>query len=130
MQLTNILGSMPDILWVAADGEPISTPRHATDLIGDAWGAEASTVAVPIQRLDPAFFDLSSGVAGEIAQKLVNYRIRLAVIGDVAPFAEASSALRDWVWESNRGDQVWFLPDAAALEARLRPGPEGGPRVP
>jgi len=121
---------MPDILWVAADGEPIATERHATDLIGDAWGAEATTVAVPVARLDPRFFDLSSGVAGAIAQKLVNYRLRLAVIGDVAPFAEASSALRDWVWESNRGDQVWFLPDAAALEARLTSGHEGGPRVP
>ena len=121
---------MPDILWVAADGEPISTERDATDLIGDAWGAEATTVAVPVARLDPRFFDLRSGVAGAIAQKLVNYRIRLAVIGDVGPFTEASGALRDWVWESNRGDQVWFLPDAGALKARLTPGPENGPRVP
>ena len=120
---------MPDILWVAAHGEPISTERHATDLIGDAWGAGATTVAVPVERLDPSFFDLRSGVAGGIAQKLVNYRIRLALVGDVEPFVAASDALRDWVWESNRGDQVWFLPDAATLEARLGPGSEGGPRV-
>jgi len=121
---------MTGVLWVDPAGDLISAPGQANDLIGDAWGAEATTVAVPVERLAASFFDLRSGLAGEIAQKLVNYRIRLAVIGEIGRYVEVSDALRDWVWESNRGDQVWFLPDAAALQARLDPGSEGGPRVP
>lgn len=35
------------------------------------------------------------------------------------PSLAASGALHDWVWESDRGDQVWFVPDAAARESRL-----------
>jgi hypothetical protein len=31
-------------------------------------------------NMTPAFFDLSSGEAGEILQKLRNYRIRLAIV--------------------------------------------------
>ena len=45
--------------------------------------------------------------------------LTLAVIGDIAPYVEASGALRDYVWESTRGSQVWFLADRAELEARL-----------
>lgn len=40
--------------------------------------AEAALLYAP--NLTPAFFDLSSGEAGEILLKLQNYRIRLAVV--------------------------------------------------
>jgi len=58
-------------------------------------------------------------VAGEILQKLINYRFRVAILGDVSAAVAGSAALRDFVVESNRGEMVWFLPDLAALEARL-----------
>ena len=108
------------VLHLAVEGTPISTDADAADLVGDAWAHHAELVAVPVERLDPAFFDLSTGVAGEITQKLVNYRLRLAIVGDIAEHVEASPALRDYVWESNRGTQVWFVADDAALEAKLR----------
>src|SRR5689334_20941772 len=107
------------VVFVDADGPLISTGGQANDLIGDAWGAEATVIAVPVERLDPSFFDLRSGLAGEIAQKVVNYRLRLVIVGDISGFETSSSALRDWIWESNRGTQVWFVPDRAALAARL-----------
>ena len=107
------------VLHLAPEGAPVSTPDDAADLIGDAWAHRAEVVAVPVERLDPDFFDLSTGVAGEITQKLVNYRLRLAVVGDIAERVEASTSLRDYVWESNRGAHVWFVPDDAALDAKL-----------
>ena len=107
------------VLRLAAEGATISTPDDAADLVGDAWAHHAELVAVPVERLDPAFFDLSTGIAGEITQKLVNYRLRLAIVGDIAEHVDASSALRDYVWESNRGTQVWFVADHTALEANL-----------
>lgn len=52
-------------------------------------------------------------------QKFANYRVGLAVVGDVSAHVEASEALRDFVRESNRGQQVWFVADDAELETRL-----------
>lgn len=106
------------VLHVDDDGPPIST---ANDVIGDAWSEEATLIAIPVARLDPAFFDLRSLVAGEFLQKIVNYRLRVAILGDISAFVAESGALRDFVWESNRGTQVWFLDDEAALLARLVP---------
>ncbi|GAA1503005.1 hypothetical protein BJ978_003101 [Agromyces terreus] len=104
---------------LAVDGDPISTEDDAIDLIGSVWSHGAKTAAVPVERFDPAFFDLSTRLAGEFTQKLVNYRIRLAVVGDLTEHTEASGALRDFVRESNRGDHVWFVRDEAELERRL-----------
>lgn len=54
-------------------------------------------IAVPVARFDPEFFRLRSGLAGEITQKFVNYRSKLAVIGDISEKAAESVALRDFV---------------------------------
>jgi hypothetical protein len=110
------------VKYLDPEGPTISTPDDASDLIGNAWVENVGLLAVPVSRLDAAFFDLSSGVAGEFTQKLVNYQLRLAVIGDVSAFESASGAFRDWVWESNRGRHVWFVADGAALKARLAAG--------
>jgi hypothetical protein len=107
------------VLHLDGEGDPISTPDDASDLVGSAWSHQANLIAVPVERLDPEFFDLRSGVAGEIAQKLVNYRLRLAVVGDISEHVAASGALRDFVWESNRGEHIWFVEDDAALDAKL-----------
>lgn len=101
------------------EGEIICTDAQVSDLIGNAWADDASMIVLPVGRLDPSFFDLRSGFAGALTQKLVNYRLRLVILGDVSAAVEASVVFGDWVRESNRGLQVWFLPDEAALEARL-----------
>jgi len=74
---------------------------------------------LPAATLPAGFFDLSTGIAGALIQRLVNCRLRIAILGDIAEHLAASESLRAFVDESNRGRQVWFLSDAAALEARL-----------
>lgn len=103
-------------------GPPVATVADALDLIGAAFlGAEV--VAVPASRLDPDFFSLGTHFAGEIMQKFVNYRLRLAVVGDISRHLAASAALRALVHESNRAEHVWFVPDLDALDARLAGAP-------
>jgi len=102
-------------------GAPVAGPQDALDLIGAAYG-EADVVALPVERLDPRFFTLSNGLAGEIMQKFVNYRVRLAVVGDVSKHVASSNALRDLVTESNRGKQIWFVDDLTGLDTRLARG--------
>lgn len=107
------------VLHLPATGSSIAGARDALDVVGEAWAVQAEVVAVPVGRLDPAFFDLRSGLAGEFVQKLVNYRLRLAILGDVSAHVGASDALRDFVRESNRGNHVWFLAGPAELAQRL-----------
>jgi len=103
----------------APDGPRLRSDRDVIDLIGHALEHGAEMVVVPAQRLDDGFFTLRTGVAGEVIQKFVNYRLRLAIVGDISRHLQKSSALRDFVGESNRGRHVWFAPDLAALDARL-----------
>jgi hypothetical protein len=110
------------VLHLPEAGKPIGTAQDALDLIGEAWGAQAEVVAIPAARMDPAFFDLRSGLAGEFAQKLVNYHLHLVVLGDISAYVEGSDALRDYVRESNRGAHVWFLESTEELEQRLTAG--------
>ncbi|MEV0148856.1 MULTISPECIES: DUF4180 domain-containing protein [unclassified Nonomuraea] len=107
------------VLVCAADGEPLRGEREAVDLLGEAFSCQATWVAIPAERLGEGFFRLRTRVAGEILQKFANYRLGVAVVGDISHHVEASTALRDFVVESNRGRHVWFVPDLEALRERL-----------
>ncbi|WP_149550419.1 DUF4180 domain-containing protein [Streptomyces marokkonensis] len=109
------------VLVCGEDGRKLSGGDTALDLIGDAMGCHAEVVAVPVERVADEFFTLRSGVAGDVVQKFVTYRIRLVIVGDIASRVADSDALRDFVREANRGTQVWFVTDRAALEERLAP---------
>jgi hypothetical protein len=107
------------VLECAPDGPTVSRPQDALDLLGEAFG-RADVVALPVVRLDAAFFDLSTGLAGEIMQKFVNYRTRLAVVGDLSAYTARSEALAALVRESNRGRHIWFVDDHDGLDEHLQ----------
>jgi Domain of unknown function (DUF4180) len=100
------------------DAEIRAAPDSAA-LISLAIEHQATLVILPVNEVDGAFFQLKTGVAGDLIQKFVNYRLRLAIIGDVAAYAEQSAALRALISESNRGKTLWFSPTLADLHARL-----------
>ena len=50
---------------------------------------------------------------------MVNYGLRLAVVGDISAYLKRSAPLRDWVRESNRGADLWFVEDFVALDEKL-----------
>ncbi len=52
-------------------------------------------------------FILSSGLAGEFLQKFVNYRLKVAIIGDYSHYT--SKLVHDFVRESNRCRYVFFV---------------------
>ncbi len=108
------------VLIVDPEGPAIATERDGTGLIGDAMGEGADWLAIPVARLSDDFLKLSTGLAGAILQKAVNYRVNVAVVGDIAAKTAASKPLHDFVGESNRGRHVWFVRDLADLRARLQ----------
>ena len=107
------------VLDCDANGVKLRSDRDAVDIIGEALSQRCKLVVLPIERLDESFFSLKTRIAGEIIQKFVNYGLRLAIVGDIARHVEASTALRDFVLETNRGRQVWFVADRAELDRRL-----------
>ena len=107
------------VLTFRADGPTVATDSDAVDLIAQTYGYQPDLVVVPAERFGDDFFTLSTRVAGEIVQKFVNYGLRLAIIGDISRHLTASSALRDYVRETNRGRQVWFVADLDELDAQL-----------
>jgi hypothetical protein len=107
------------VLSVPDEGPAIRSGADALDLIAATYGLDVDLIAIPVGRFDPEFFTLSNGLAGEFLQKLVNYRLRVAIIGDLSAHTEASNALRDFVRESNRRKHQWFLETRAELRERL-----------
>ena len=79
----------------------------ARDLLMQSRRAE--WIAVHECNIAPEFFDLRSGVAGDVLQKFVNYQTKFAVIGDISRYTEKSEALAALMRESNRGKDVRFV---------------------
>lgn len=107
------------VLMAGSDDPIIRNTRDVLDLLARAMGERAGMIAVPVDRLDPSFFQLRSGFAGELLQKLVNYRFKLAILGDISHYVRESAAFRDLVTECHRGNSVCFVADLTELSDRL-----------
>ena len=66
-----------------------------------------------------AFFDLRTGVAGDILQVSATYRTRLAIVGELPEPARSSAAFAALIRESNAGTHQWFVASLDALRERL-----------
>lgn len=102
---------------VRSDGVVIGNVQDALDLMATVrHNHECDKMMLFMQNINPDFFELRTGLAGEVLQKYTNYGVQLAIVGDFSKFE--SKALRDFIRESNRGEQVFFLPnEQAALDA-------------
>lgn len=115
----NLIAAPEDerVAEVAATAVAISDLRDAVDMVGNAALQGFEAVVLRQEQLPAAFFDLSTGLAGDVLQKFANYRLRVAIVGG---FAEGGSeALRAFVREANRGDQVAFVADRETAIERL-----------
>lgn len=100
-----------------SDKTLINTVQEATDLLGNADYQGASKIIVKETNLDPRFFDLRTGIAGEILQKVSNYHKKLAIVGEFEKYD--SNALNAFIIECNRGDHIFFVPDVESAMAKL-----------
>jgi hypothetical protein len=85
----------------------IRQAEDALDLIGNCAYQGAGHIIVREEQLDPAFFDLSTRLAGELLQKFSTYRMSLAIIGDFSKYPGQS--LKDFIYESNKTGQICFV---------------------
>jgi hypothetical protein len=111
------LGSVAVLVAAPVDG-PLDL-RGLKDLLAEGHAADAAWVAVPAGLLDPAFFDLRSGIAGDVLQASVTYAMPLAIVGPLPEPAASSDAFAALVRESNRGTHQRFVTSMDELAARL-----------
>jgi hypothetical protein len=95
----------------------ISNVQDALNLIGNCSYKGATKVIVQEKNIIPAFFDLKTGIAGEVLQKFSTYGLSLAIVGDFSKYA--SKSLKDFIYESNKGSRVNFLSSVPEAKERL-----------
>lgn len=105
---------------VQSDRTVITDPQSALDVLMTAkYEAGTKNIVIDKALIEERFFILSSGLAGEILQKYVNYGGRIAIYGDFSHYT--SKPLKDFIYESNQGHDVFFAAtqeDAIAMLAR------------
>ncbi len=96
----------------------LSDAQSAVDLIMSVrYETGCSRIAIPKPAVEEEFFRLSSGIAGEILQKFINYHAKLAIIGDFSKYT--SKPLKDFIYESNNGKDIFFAESEQEAVERL-----------
>lgn len=92
---------------VINDSEPIGDSGEILDIMADVSHNDCNLIIIHSKDLTPDFFDLKTGIAGEILQKFSNYRMRLAIVGDFSKIK--SKSFGDFIRESNRQGEICFV---------------------
>lgn len=94
----------------------INTSQDGLELLGNLYYQGFDSIIVQEKNITPDFFDLKSGIAGELLQKFSNFRVRLAIVGDFKSYT--SKSIKDFIYESNKKRQINFvntLPEALKM---------------
>ena len=88
----------------------ITDVQSALDLIATV-GFETGCYRIILDKssICEDFFNLKTKLAGDILQKFVNYHVKIAIVGDFSAYT--SKSLKDFIYESNKGKDIFFLPD-------------------
>lgn len=98
-------------------GVIIEETQDALDLMAEATYLNSNKIIIKEEQVTPAFFDLRSGIAGEILQKFSTYNVQLAIIGDFSKFR--SKSLSDFIFESNKYGRINFVSSFEEAKERL-----------
>jgi hypothetical protein len=93
----------------------INNIDDGVNLLGELYYQNVDAIILYEKNVIPDFFDLKTGMAGEILQKFSNYRLQLAIVGDFSKIS--SKSLQNFIYECNRGKQTFF---ANSLEEAMQ----------
>jgi hypothetical protein len=100
-----------------ADEVVIKEVQDALDIMANAAYSGATKLILHQKNITPDFFDLKTGIAGDILQKFSNYNMPLAIVGDFSKYT--SKSLRDFIYESNKGGKVNFVATIEEAKEKL-----------
>lgn len=103
-----ILKIQDSIVEVVSDDFVITDTQSALDLIATIkYETGDSNFIIDKNLIVPEFFVLRTTIAGEILQKYINYHVKMAIYGDFSGYY--SKALKDFMYESNKGKDFFFV---------------------
>ena len=118
MKIETMTDQNVDIAVVSSDEVIIRDVPSALDLMMTVkYETGAARIAISKSAITEEFFILSSGLAGEILQKFINYRMKLAIYGDYSHYT--SKPLHDFIYESNCGKDIFFTDTKDAAIQKL-----------
>ena len=103
-------------IYIQSDSPVVNEPGDALDLISLCGERGVYRIILGEECFAPGFFELRTGLAGEVLQKFTQYDIHVAIIGDFS--AVTSNSLRDFIRESNRLGRILFSSSADEALAR------------
>jgi len=95
----------------------ISRAQDVLDIFGDLIAVDCARIIIHERNLHADFFDLKTRLAGEVLQKFSNYKVKIAIVGDFAKYK--SKSLRDFIFESNKSNYVFFTDSINSAIMRL-----------
>jgi hypothetical protein len=108
MKLTTIKKNDVEMAVVESNEILITDVQSALDLMATVhYEAGCDRIIINRSALSEDFFDLKTRLAGEILQKFINYRKKIAIVGDFSVFS--SQSLKDFIYECNKGKDIFFL---------------------
>jgi hypothetical protein len=108
MKIITIKKNDVEIAVVESNEILISDVNSALDLMATVqYESRCDCIILNRSALSEDFFDLSTRLAGEILQKFINYRVKVAIVGDFSGFS--SQSLKDFIYECNKGKDIFFL---------------------
>jgi len=97
-----------DIVVVNSNELIIKDVQSAIDFIMNIkYETNCNKIALNKDAVVEDFFILSTGLAGEILQKFINYQMKFAIYGDYSKYT--SKPLKDFIYESNQGKDIFFI---------------------
>ena len=108
MNIKKVTSSGKDIAVVISDEVLITDGQSALDFMMTVnYETDCHSIIINKETITPDFFILSTKLAGEILQKFINYRFKLAIVGDFSGYT--SKPLKDFIYESNSGKDIFFV---------------------
>lgn len=107
------------IAEVISDEILIKNAEDGLQIMIDLYYQDFDKIILHEKNIASDFFDLKTGIAGELLQKFSNYKVRLVIVGDFSK--HESKSIRDFIYESNKGRQINFLATSAEGIERLCP---------
>lgn len=110
MKITKIIEKDIEIAVVSSNDVLITDVQSALDFIATVnFEAGCDCVIINKSAICEDFFDLKTRLAGEILQKFINYRMKIAIVGDFSVYT--SKSLNDFIYECNKGRVILLLSD-------------------
>lgn len=118
MRIEYIKENGTDIAVVSGEEKVITDASSALEVaMAVRYETGAARIAIDKSAVADDFFILSTGMAGEILQKFVNYRVKAAIWGDYSRYT--SKPLKDFIYESNHGRDFFFVETREEAVRRL-----------